>query len=47
MTSKQIHFCFDTFASYICRQGDFFQEYIELKLKTFFIKFEGYFEWQK
>ena len=25
----------------------FFQEYIELELKAFFIIFEGYLEWQK
>ena len=39
---KEIYFCYNTFVSYICWQGGFFfQEYIEIELKTFFVIFEG------
>ena len=48
MTCKNRDLFFhNTFASYVCWEENFFQEYIELELKTFFIIFERLFEWQK
>ena len=41
------YFSYNTFVSYICCQGIFFQEYIEIEFKTFSIMFERFFKWQK
>ena len=40
------HFRYNTFVANISQQGTFFQEYIEIELKIYFIMFEGLFEWQ-
>ena len=42
-----INFPYNTIVANICQQGTFFQEYIEIELKIYFIIFEGCFEWQK
>ena len=49
ITSKKIdiNFPYNTFVANICQQRTFFQEYIEIELKIYFIIFEGCFEWQK
>ena len=40
------NFSYNTFASYVYLEGKYFKGYIEMELKTFFIKFEALFECQ-
>ena len=39
-----INFSYNIFASYVYLEGKYFKGYIEMELKTFFIKFEALFE---
>ena len=38
------NFSYNAFASYVYLEGKYFKGYIEMELKTFFIKFEALFE---
>ena len=37
MGKIEIYFAYNTFVSYVCSQRIFFQEYIKMKLKIFFV----------
>ena len=41
-----VNFSYNTLVANICQQGTFFQEYIEIELKIYFIILEGLFELQ-
>ena len=43
----EIYFLYNSFVSYICYQGNFFQEHVDMELKILFVTSEGFFKWQK